>query len=81
VLLGAGADVALSMHKNGWEPLIVAAWSGHSAVVSLLLAAGANRDVASKGDFAGVAAGSTVLSVAETKGYHTVVELLSKLSS
>ncbi|KAA0167391.1 hypothetical protein FNF31_00832 [Cafeteria roenbergensis] len=42
---GAAADVA---DKSGYTPLIVAAWGGHTAVVRLLLAHGADASAKTK---------------------------------
>ena len=64
------------MHGNGWSPLFVACWSGKAEVVEVLLAHGADWQVATTSDHLGIPAGSTALSVAELQGHTAVAALL-----
>ena len=68
-LLDSGAEVNRSRDFNSWPPLLIAASSGHKAMVELLLAKGA--DVNSRDG-----SGQTALHLAAKNGFQSVAEVL-----
>ena len=71
------ASINVCMNGNGWSPLIVAAWSGHAAVVAELIKCGADPSTSTTQEHLGIPQGSTALSVAQGKGHkEAMLELL-----
>ena len=68
-LLDSGAEVNRSRDFNSWPPLLIAASSGHKAMVELLLAKGADMNSRD-------GSGQTALHLAAKNGFQSVAEVL-----
>ena len=74
-LIERDADIEMST-RQGWTPLVAAAWAGNESVVSVLLSAGANAKAETTAEHEGIPAGSTPLSVASEMGHSEVAAAL-----
>jgi len=77
LLIKLSADTNQGMLRIGWSPLFVAAWSGRTEVVRILLAASADKAVATTSEHLDIEADCTPLTIALQLGHSKVSRLLS----